>query len=98
MTEPTSRILVVDDDPDLRHLLTRFLLREGFEADGVEDGNGMDAWLAQHDADLIVLDLLLPGEDGLSLVRRLRRDSQVPIVMLSARGGDLGHRRSHAAG
>jgi DNA-binding response OmpR family regulator len=89
MAEQPTRILVVDDDADLRSLLTDYLRREGYEVAGVEDGVGMDAWLAQQTPDLVILDLMLPGEDGLSLARRLRRDSEVPIVMLSARGDDV---------
>ncbi|MEA3276749.1 MAG: response regulator [Pseudomonadota bacterium] len=89
MTEQPTRILVVDDDADLRDLLTDYLRREGYEVAGVEDGTAMDAWLAEHSADLLILDLMLPGEDGLTLARRLRKDSQVPIVMLSARGDEV---------
>ncbi len=87
-TQP-SRILVVDDDADLRLLLSDYLRREGYEVSAVEDGAAMHAWLAQETADLLILDLMLPGEDGLTLARRLRKDSQVPIIMLSARGDDV---------
>ena len=89
MDEQPTKILVVDDDADLRRLLGEYLTREGFEVAGVENGTAMDAWLAEHDADLLILDLMLPGEDGLSLARRLRTSSQIPIVMLSARGEDV---------
>jgi DNA-binding response OmpR family regulator len=89
MADQPTRILVVDDDADLRSLLIDYLHREGYEVAGVEDGIEMDAWLAQQSADLVILDLMLPGEDGLSLARRLRRDSELPIVMLSARGDDV---------
>jgi DNA-binding response OmpR family regulator len=87
-TEP-SRLLVVDDDAGLRSLLTQYLAREGFEVVAVPDGAAMDTWLANHTVDLVVLDLMLPGEDGLSLARRLRARGQIPIVMLSARGEDV---------
>jgi two-component system phosphate regulon response regulator OmpR len=89
MDEQPTKILVVDDDADLRRLLSDYLRQEGFEVAGVENGSAMDAWLAEHDADLLILDLMLPGEDGLSLARRLRKTSHVPIVMLSARGEDV---------
>jgi len=89
MADRPISILVVDDDADLRRLLGAYLSREGFEVAGVEDGAGMDAWLERNKADLLILDLMLPGEDGLSLARRLRRISQVPIIMLSARGDDV---------
>lgn len=84
-----SRLLVVDDDADLRALLTRYLEDQGYHAEAVPDGPAMHAWLAEHTADLIILDLMLPGEDGLSLARRLREQGQTPIVMLSARGEEL---------
>ena len=78
-TQP-SRILVVDDDADLRLLLSDYLRREGYEVSAVEDGAAMHAWLAQETADLLILDLMLPGEDGLTLARQLRKDSQVERV------------------
>ena len=89
MTDHPTRLLVVDDDQHIRALLTRYLTQEGFAVAGVEDGAAMDEWLARNQADLVILDLMLPGEDGLSLARRLRRESSVPIVMLSARGEDI---------
>ncbi|MGB7552025.1 MAG: response regulator [Chromatiaceae bacterium] len=89
MTDHPTRLLVVDDDKHIRALLTRYLTQEGFAVAGVEDGAAMDEWLARNQADLVILDLMLPGEDGLSVARRLRRESRVPIVMLSARGEDI---------
>ena len=89
MAERPTNILVVDDDIQLRTLLADYLAREGFVVSGVGDGVAMDAWLAQHQADLVILDLMLPGEDGLSLARRLSQDSRIPIIMLSARGEDV---------
>lgn len=89
MTDHPTRLLVVDDDKHIRVLLTRYLTQEGFAVAGVEDGAAMDEWLARNQADLVILDLMLPGEDGLSVARRLRRESRVPIVMLSARGEDI---------
>jgi two-component system phosphate regulon response regulator OmpR len=85
----SARLLVVDDDAGLRSLLTQYLSKEGFQVVAVPDGAAMDAWLAREEADLVILDLMLPGEDGLSLARRIRARSQVPIVMLSARGEDV---------
>lgn len=89
MSDQSTRILVVDDDADLRRLLGDYLRREGFDVDTVEDGVAMDAWLATQTPDLLILDLMLPGEDGLSLARRVRAQSQVPIIMVSARGDDV---------
>lgn len=89
MTDQATRILVVDDDADLRGLLADYLRREGFTVETVEDGAAMDAWLATQTPDLLILDLMLPGEDGLALARRVRRNSQLPIIMVSARGDDV---------
>ena len=84
-----ARVLVVDDDPDLRELLAGFLGASGFVVDAAADGVQMRARIAQHAPDAIVLDLMLPGEDGLALARELRRSSDVPILMLSARGEEI---------
>jgi two-component system phosphate regulon response regulator OmpR len=89
MAERQTRILVVDDDAELRALLARYLTQEGFSVASVGDGAAMDRWLAQESADLIILDLMLPGEDGLSLARRLSKGPQIPIIMVSARGEDI---------
>lgn len=89
MPDSQTRILVVDDDSALRKLLTDYLSREGFDVAGVEDGEAMDLWLAENEPHLLILDLMLPGEDGLALARRLRTQTQVPIIMLSARGEEI---------
>ena len=89
MPDTPIQILVVDDDLALRALLGEYLAGEGFSVAGAEDGVAMDAWLAEHETDLVILDLMLPGEDGLSLARRLRARADIPIIMLSARGGDI---------
>ena len=83
------RILVVDDDPSLRGLLAEYLSVNGLAVETVADGEGMRAALRDGLPDAIVLDLMLPGEDGLSLTRELRGHSQVPILMLSARGEEI---------
>jgi DNA-binding response OmpR family regulator len=84
-----QKVLVVDDDQKLRELVIKFLTREGFAVAGVGSGRAMDEHLARHPVNLIVLDLMLPGEDGLSIARRLRANSGIPILMLSARGEDI---------
>lgn len=82
-------ILVVDDDAALRNLLQRYLRENDYTVTTVADGVLMDAALKQETPDLIILDLMLPGEDGLSLARRLRSRGDVPIIMLSARGDEV---------
>lgn len=87
MTERPYRLLVVDDDPELRNLLQRFLCEHGFAVRAVDSGKAMDVALHREPADVIVLDLMMPGEDGLAVLRRLRASGeQVPVIMLTARG------------
>jgi len=90
MAELKTRILVIDDDQRLRELLVRYLGGEGYEVKAVPDGAGMDKQLARERYDLIVLDLMLPGEDGLAICRRLRGQPNAPaIIMLTAKGDDV---------
>lgn len=84
----SDHLLVVDDDPGLRELLADYLSRDGFRVTGVADGRGLWAELAKAPVDLVILDLMLPGDDGLVLCRTLRARSQIPIIMLTARGDD----------
>lgn len=84
---PRSRhILVVDDDNEIRSLVAQFLNRHGFRVETVADGTALMERFEAGQFDLVVLDLMLPGEDGLSLCRRLRADSDIPIIMLTAVG------------
>jgi two-component system OmpR family response regulator len=87
-TARTPRILVVDDDADLRGLIADFLGQNGLDVRAAGNGVEMDTALAAGPVDLIVLDLMMPGEDGLSIVRRLRGGDRPPIIMLSAMGED----------
>jgi DNA-binding response OmpR family regulator len=89
MAECRSRILVVDDDEGLRELLVRYLSDNGYEAAGVGDGTAMKHHLAIHPVDLLLLDVMLPGEDGLSLARGLGGQGAPSIIMLSARGEEV---------
>ena len=82
-------VLVVDDDREIRNLVARFLRMHGYRIEAAADGQEMFAALSAGRFDLIVLDLMLPGEDGLSLCRRVRADSDLPIVMLTAVGEDI---------
>lgn len=84
-----KKVLVVDDDSGLRELLQEYLSSQGYEVDTVADGLAMEQYLQQHTVNLVILDLMLPGEDGLSLARKLRARGTLPIIMLSARGEDV---------
>ena len=81
----TDRIVVVDDDARIRDLLRRYLTQEGFEVLLAEDAKALNRILTRETIDLIVLDLMLPGEDGLSICRGVRAASDVPILMVTAR-------------
>src|SRR5256885_12095442 len=86
----TDKILVVDDDARIRDLLRRYLTQEGFEVILAEDGKALNRLMLRETADLIVLDLMMPGEDGLSICRRLRAaNDRTPIIMLTAKGEDV---------
>ena len=90
MPENKTKILVVDDDLRLRDLLNRYLTEQGFSVRTVADATDMNRQLARERYDLMVLDLMLPGEDGLSICRRLRGSNEtMPIIMLTAKGDDV---------
>ncbi|MGE5493170.1 MAG: response regulator, partial [Actinomycetota bacterium] len=90
MNDRQHRLLVVDDDSRLRDLLNRYLGEQGFEVRAVGDAAQMDRLRSREHFDLIVLDLMLPGEDGLAICRRLRgTGDNTPIVMLTAKGDDI---------
>lgn len=85
-----KKILIVDDDVRMRELLQRYLTDQGFAVNTVADGAEMDLAITQYEPDLLVLDLMLPGEDGLAICRRLRGvGKQIPIIMLTARGDEI---------
>ncbi len=85
-----ARIVIVDDDPGLRDLLAEFLVDHGLQADAVESGAALRARLEQSPCDLIVLDMMMPGEDGLSVLRTLAQNAAAPaVIMFSALGGEV---------
>jgi two-component system OmpR family response regulator len=88
MDQRRDCVLIVDDDAEIRTLLQDYLERNGYRCIAVHDGRGMLAALDQGNVDLIVLDVMLPGLDGLTLCRDLRARSDVPVIMLTARGED----------
>jgi two-component system, OmpR family, phosphate regulon response regulator OmpR len=90
MPDLKIRILIVDDDQRHRDLLVKYLGKEGYDVKAVADAPTMDKQLARDRYDLVVLDLMLPGEDGLSICRRLRTQQSAPaIIMLTAKGDDV---------
>jgi len=89
MSNLQQQLLVVDDEPKIRHLLKKYLSQEGYSVEAVSDGSAMDKYLINHSVDLVILDLMLPGEDGLSIGRRLRHQQNMPIIILSARSEEL---------
>lgn len=90
MSQETSKILVVDDDMRLRSLLERYLVEQDYQVRSAANSEQMDRLLERENFHLIVLDLMLPGEDGLSICRRLRQaDNDIPIIMLTAKGDEV---------
>ncbi len=84
MTQKNRHILVVDDDAEIRSLLSDYLTRNGFDVSSAEDGDSFFQLFAESTPDLVVLDIMLPGEDGFAICHRLRRQSAVPVIMLTA--------------
>lgn len=87
--DPAPRILAVEDDPQMRALILRVLRENGFEAMSARDGRDMAAALDASTFDLILLDVMLPGRNGIDLCRDIRQVSRVPIIMVSARGEEI---------
>lgn len=87
--DQTPHILVVDDDTGIRDLLSEYLGQQGYRVDTARDGKEMDERLARARQALVVMDLMLPGDDGLALTRRIKSSLGCPVIMLSARGEDI---------
>ena len=87
--QSSPHILIVDDHREIRELVSRALTKEGFRVSTAADGRAMRKALADSRIDLILLDLMLPGEDGLALCRSLRAELKVPIIMLTAKGEEI---------
>ena len=87
--DPTTRLLIVDDDPGIRELTAGFLAMHGYLVDVAEDGVTMRAALAQQDYALVVLDVMMPGEDGLSILRSLDRAVAPPVIIVSVIGEEV---------
>ncbi|MGX7741262.1 response regulator [Rhodopseudomonas parapalustris] len=89
MNSTPPSILVVEDDRETRALIAKYLRANNCNVATAADGREMERWIADHRVDLVVLDVMLPGEDGLSLCRKIRTNSALPIIMLTARGDDV---------
>jgi two-component system, OmpR family, response regulator len=89
MVRATPNILVVEDDRETRTLIAKYLRTNACNVATAADGREMARAMTDHRVDLLILDVMLPGEDGLSLCRKVRAESQVPIIMLTARGEDV---------
>ncbi|PWI32333.1 DNA-binding response regulator [Vibrio albus] len=87
--ERTYHILVVDDHSEIRELLKRFLVQHGFKVTVAADGEEMNTHMSHSHFDLIILDLMLPGKDGVTLCREVRATSNIPIIMLTALGEEI---------
>ena len=87
--ERRDALLLVDDDPELRELISDYLTRQDYAVVAVHDGIEMDKALAAGHMDLVILDLMLPGEDGLAIAKRLKRTTEIPIIIVSAQGEDV---------
>jgi DNA-binding response OmpR family regulator len=84
-----ERLLVVDDDPEIRELTQQYLQHQGYHVDTVSSGEEMDAYLSSNEVDLLILDLMLPGEHGLSIAQRLKKRDELPIIIVSAQGDEV---------
>ncbi|WP_129782349.1 response regulator [Peristeroidobacter soli] len=89
MTSNAANLLIVEDDPEIRQLISDLMRQEGFVVEAAADAPAMDAILARMRPDLVILDLMLPGEDGLSICRRLRAQDTLPILMLTAKSAEI---------
>jgi two-component system, OmpR family, response regulator len=89
MVQTSPHILVVEDDSETRTLIAKYLRNNACNVTTATDGREMTKIMGDHRVDLLILDVMLPGEDGLTLCRKLRAESQVPIIMLTARGEDV---------
>lgn len=89
MSNSSEHLLVVDDDLEIRRLLEAYLSQEGYRVTTVGDGKAMRRAIETNRIDLVILDLMLPGEDGLTLCRELRAQTTLPVLMLTARGSEL---------
>lgn len=84
-----ARVLIVEDEPKIAELLSDYLQQSGYVTHIIDTGDAVDAWVRQHNPDIVLLDLMLPGKDGLTVCRELRAHSEVPIIMVTARVDEI---------
>jgi two-component system, OmpR family, response regulator len=84
----SPHLLLLEDDPDISGMISRFMVEQGFEVSLAENAKAFERLLSEHRIDLVLLDLMLPGESGLSICRRLRATSTVPLIMITALGAE----------
>jgi len=85
MNLPPKNILIVEDEPGLAELLRDYLLASGYQVEMIDNGLEVEPWVRQHSPDLILLDIMLPGKDGMEICRDIRAFSSVPVIMTTAR-------------
>lgn len=88
MTSVGNRVLIIDDDEKLRRLLGEYLKEHGFHTTCLADGADVQGVLSKDPPDLVILDIMLPGKDGLEVLKEIRREHELPVIMLTARGDD----------
>ena len=88
-SSPSGGVLVVDDEPMVREVVAKYLQVEGFEVHEAADGDEAMSWLGDHQPDLVVLNIMLPGTDGLTVLRHLRSIGDVPVILLTARAEEI---------
>ncbi len=88
MTEPAN-ILIVEDEPKIAELLRDYLHKSGYRTHWIDNGSDVDEWVRSNNPDLLLLDLMLPGKDGLTVCRELRAHSRVPVIMVTARVDEI---------
>lgn len=88
-TAAAAEVLVVDDEPMVREVVARYLERDGLRVHEAADGSAALRWLADHEPDIVVLDVMLPGTDGLTILRKLRAAGNVPVILLTARAEEV---------
>ena len=89
MTNNKAHVVVVDDDYDIRTSLAKYLRKHGFKVSVAAHGDELDQILSTTNAELLILDIMMPGDDGLSICKRVQQSSTVPIIFLTALGEDI---------